>query len=341
MSLTIQENIDLAPLCTMRVGKKARYFTTVTSKDDVCEAIRWCNEHEIPYFILGGGSNTIFTDTNYEGLVIKNEIKEFTIISDETATVTLKIGAGEEWDSVVARTVNQNLSGIEALSLIPGTAGATPVQNVGAYGQEIAQTLDTVEVYDTQNDEFLMLNNADCHFSYRDSIFKSEEKNRYVITAIILKLAKTPPPFPTFKGLIEYFNTKNNPNPTVQDIRKAVIEIRTSKLPDPKVLPNTGSFFENPIISQDLFIQIQKKYPEIIYFPLSDGKIKLFAGWLIDNCGLKGITYKNFGLYEKNALVIVHRKNGTYTELEEFTTFIKKTVEKQFGITLKQEPQTV
>jgi UDP-N-acetylmuramate dehydrogenase len=341
MKLVIEENVNLSEFCTMHVGGVAKYFTRVASESDVKEALEWVKERNLRYFILGGGSNTIFASDSFEGLVIKNEIKGFEVVGSFEEFSLIQIGAGENWDGVVEKSVELGLSGIEALSLIPGTAGATPVQNVGAYGQEIKDTLALVHAIDTTTGEAVVLAPQECNFRYRDSIFKTEEKGRYIISSIILRLSKNPPAFPTFKALVEYFAQNSITEPTLSDIRNAVITLRTSKLPDPSTLPNTGSFFENPIISQEKFKSIYSKFPEIVNYPTDNGKVKLFAGWLIDSCGLKGLKYNSFGIYEKNALVIVNHANGSYSELKEITDFIISKVNEKFGIVLEQEPENV
>jgi len=338
----ILENQAISEYTTLRIGGVAKYFTRISHSNDLIKAITWAKEKSIPIFPLGGGSNIIFSKPVYPGLIIKIEIPGFTILKTEEDLVYIAIGAGENWDATVKKTVDLGLSGIEAMSLIPGTTGATPVQNVGAYGQEIKDTLESVEVYDLKEEHIKTLFNSDCKFRYRNSIFKSEEKGRYIILGIVLKLRKNTSIIPAYPSLIDYLSQKEITNPTVMDIRNAVIDVRNSKLPDPKMIPNVGSFFENPIISKEQYEKLQQKYPEITGFDLPDNKVKVFAGWLIDQCNLKGYEFKTLKIYDKNALVITNPEKITdYRILNAFKSFIIEKVFEKFGIKLSVEPEII
>src|SRR5690606_20351746 len=230
----------------------------------------------------------IARDEGFSGIVVHNRIPGFEILSDDASHTTVKIGAGENWDSVVKRTVDMNLSGIEAMSAIPGTAGAAPVQNVGAYGQEIADTLQSLEAYDIENDQFVTLEAVDCGFSYRNSIFRSSAAGRYVILNITLQLYKSSPKPPFYAALQKYFEEHGITIYTPQIVRDAVIAIRKDKLPDPSVVANTGSFFKNALVEKWQYDDLKKTYPDMPSYDMPDGRYKIPTGWLIEQAGLKG-----------------------------------------------------
>jgi UDP-N-acetylmuramate dehydrogenase len=288
---------------------------------------------------LGGGSNLVFPDGVLDVLALRIELLGFTIVDENDEYADVEIGAGENWDSIVARAVEMGLSGIEAMSAIPGTAGATPVQNVGAYGQEIKDTLLSVRVFGTHDFSLKTLSNAECKFAYRDSIFKSEQKGKYIITSITLRLSKKPPLMPNYKGVKEFFGQIENP--TLAQIRDAIIAIRKVKLPDPKETPNVGSFFENPIVEKSVADELKNIYPSMPSFDVGDGNVKIPAGWLIENAGLKGKDFGMISTYANNALVLVNNGQATRADIERVRDEIIKTVFDKFGITLEQEPEMI
>lgn len=336
----LREDIPLAPLTTFKLGPMARYFIEITSVDELPEVFAFIKEKGLLFFILGGGSNTIFTaPERFDGVIVKMGVPGFEVV-DETATdATVRVGAGENWDSVVARCVDLGLSGIQALSAIPGSTGATPIQNVGAYGAEIADVLESVDVYDYVLKEFKTLTPSECRFSYRDSVFKHEK--RYAITAMTIKLLKEPPRVPNYPGVQAYFETRGITAPSLKDIRGAITDIRRTKLPDPKDIPSVGSFFKNPFVAEDVVKKLRNEYDSPVVFEQDDGRYKVGAGWLIDTLGLKGKSFGNLALYPHNALVITNSGSATYAELEALMKDIKKQVHKQFGIELIPEPTFV
>lgn len=269
---------------------------------------------------------------------MRMRIAGFEILSDDRDSTTIKIGAGEDWDTIVKRTVDMRLSGVEAMSAIPGTAGAGPVQNVGAYGQEIADTLEYVEAYDTTTDQFVKLSKNDCLFSYRDSIFKNSEKNRYIITYIVLKLSKNLPQPPFYESLQKYFDDNKVTIFTQQIVRDAVIEIRKNKLPDPKELPNSGSFFKNSIIDDWQLDALKKIDPNVPAYDMGDKKFKIPSGWLIEKTGLKGQLINGIRVYDKNALVLVNESAKSSNDLVTARNEIINKVRDKFNIVLEQEP---
>lgn len=341
--LNIREYVDIKDYSSLRVGGQFRYFVEVLSKDDLLEACKWAKGRSLRIFILGGGSNIVFPDGVFEVLAIKMNIFGFRIVSDEHNHIDINIGAGEDWDSVVERSVGMNLSGIEALSAIPGKAGATPVQNIGAYGQEIKDTLISIEVFNIEKGIFEFLSKFECKFGYRDSIFKMEPprgiKGKLIIISINLRLRKSPAGIPKYPGFEKYFEDKHITKPDVREIREAIISIRKSKLPNPKEIPNVGSFFKNPIIESELLDIIKKRYPSIVTFPIDSDYVKVPAGWLIEQAGLKGKDFGNISVYTENALVLVNNGGASRVDIERVSGMIIQTVYEKFGIKLETEPE--
>lgn len=322
----------------MKLGGPARFFVEVRSVDELLAVYRNAASKKLPVFILGGGSNVIAKDEGFAGIVIRIRIPGFDIISDDINTTVIKIGAGESWDDVVKRTVDMRLSGIEALSAIPGTSGAGPVQNIGAYGQEISETLVSLEAYDSKTDQIVTLQNEDCHFSYRHSIFRGDQQGRYVITSITLKLSKTQPQPPFYDSLQTYLDEHNIKIFTQASIRDAVIAIRADKLPDPALKPNTGSFFKNAIIEKWQVDDLKKTYPDIKTFDMPGGTSKIPTGWLIEQAGLKGQLIHGMRVHDKNTLVLINEAATSYHDLAEARDQIIGAVRDKFRIQIEQEP---
>lgn len=336
--MDIHTNIPLKNYTTMKLGGHARFMADVHNVNETIEVCRNARTQQLPIFILGGGSNIIVHDEGFSGIVIRNRIMGFEVQGEENGRVTLKIGAGENWDEVVKRSVDMNLSGIEAMSAIPGTAGAAPVQNVGAYGQEIAETLVSLEAYDIQGDRLVQLTNADCGFSYRHSIFRGEAAGRYIITSITIQLYRTPPQPPFYKALQDYFDANNITIFTSQIVRDAVIAIRTDKLPDPTVVANSGSFFKNAIIEDWQLNDLKKEYPDVPTYDMPDGRFKIPTGWLIEQTGLKGQILHGMRVHDKNALVLINESASSYADLASARDEIMGAVRDKFRIIIEQEP---
>lgn len=336
--MEIHTNIPLKNYTTMRLGGNARFMTEAHTPEDVATVYKNAKAQNLPIFILGGGSNVIVHDEGFAGIVIRNRIPGFEVIDDQASTTTIRIGAGENWDEVVKRSVDMNLNGIEAMSAIPGTAGAAPVQNVGAYGQEIADTLISLEAYDTETDSFIVLQNADCGFSYRHSIFRGHAAGRYIVTSITLRLYKAAPQPPFYKAIEDFFADNNITLFTPQIIRDAVIKIRTDKLPDPKITPNTGSFFKNALIEGWQLAELRKEYPDMPSYDMPDGNYKIPTGWLIEQTGLKGKTLHGMRVHDKNALVLINESAASYQDLANARDEISGAVRDKFRITIEQEP---
>jgi len=336
--MEVHTNIPLKNYTTMRLGGPAHFMVEARTAEEVKLIYENAASKNLPVFILGGGSNVIARDEGFAGLIIRVRIPGFEIVADDMNTTTIKIGAGENWDSIVKRTVDMRLSGIEAMSMIPGTTGAAPVQNVGAYGQEIADTLVSLEAYDAQNKSIVVLQNADCNFAYRDSIFRGDQKGRYVITSITLKLSKSLPQPPFYEALQTYFDTNNIKIFTQETVRDAVIAIRTEKLPDPTVTPNTGSFFKNSIVENWQLTELQKTYPDMKVFDMGNGTSKIPTGWLIEQTGLKGQVLHGMKIHDKNALVLINESATSYSDLAAARDEIIGAVRDKFRIIIEQEP---
>jgi UDP-N-acetylmuramate dehydrogenase len=339
--MDIKTNVPFSTLTTMRLGGPARFFTEVSSPNQIVELYRNAKRLEQPVMVIGGGSNIIVHDEGFSGLVIRNAILGFEILSDDEDQTTIKVGAGENWDGIVERTVERGLSGIETLSAIPGTAGAAPVQNVGAYGQEIADTLVSLEAYDSQEDRLVQLSWEDCGFSYRHSIFRGDSQGRYVILSITLKLYKKLPEPPFYAGLQKYLDDNHITTYTVQVIRDAVIAIRTDKLPDPALLPNSGSFFKNTIVEAWQYNTLHGQYEDMPAYKMDEEHYKIPSGWLIEEAGLKGLVLHGIKVHTGNALVLINESAQNYADLSAAREEIISTVRDKFQITIEQEPLEV
>lgn len=322
----------------MKIGGNARFMTEVRTPDEAATIYHKAKEQLLPIFIIGSGSNVIVKDEGYNGIIVRMRISGFEVIADDINSTTIQIGAGENWDSVVKRTVELNLSGIEAMSGIPGTVGAGPVQNVGSYGQEIADTLQSLEAYDSLADKFITLQNSDCGFSYRNSVFRSSEFGRYIITSITLKLSKNQPQPPFYDSLQKYFDDNNIKIFTQSIVRDAVMKIRSSKLPDLAVLPNSGSFFKNAIVETWQLDDLRAIDPNITLYDMGNGKYKVPVGWLIEHAGLKGQLLHGMRVYDKNALVLINESATSYSDLASARDEIIGKVRDKFRIQIEQEP---
>ncbi len=336
--MDIHTNIPLKNYTTMKLGGPARFMADVRTADDVPRLYKTALSQSLSVAIIGGGSNTIVHDEGFNGLVMRIRIPGIEVIADDLNTTTIKAGAGVIWDDLVKYTVDNRLSGIEAMSAIPGTVGAAPVQNVGAYGQETADTLVSLEAYDTTLDQLVTLTSDDCRFSYRNSIFRSEAAGRYIITSVTFQLSKNLPSPPFYAALQTYLDEHNIVTFTHQTIRDAVSAIRSEKLPDPAEKPNAGSFFKNAIIESWLLPDIQAEFPDVPHYDMGDGTYKIPSGWLIEQVGLKGSLIDGIRVHDKNALVLINESSDTYANLAKARETITTAVREKFRITLEQEP---
>lgn len=327
---------NLLPYNTFGISAFASQFVEVSSVSQLQNLIREKHFSEKPFLILGGGSNILFTK-NYEGLVLKNNLKGISIEKEDENHILIKAAGGEVWHDLVMYCVNKGWGGIENLSLIPGTVGAAPMQNIGAYGAEIKETFEYLEAVNISTGEIETFNNERCKFGYRESIFKHEAKGKYFITAISLKLNKKPVLNTSYGDIETLLKEWDIDKPTISDVSKAVIAIRQSKLPDPSLLGNAGSFFKNPVIDNSHFEILKEKYPEIKSFPTPEGKVKIPAAWLIEQAGWKGKRFGTIGVHEKQALVLVNYGGGTGKELIDLAHKIIDSVKEKFSVTLNPE----
>lgn len=331
-------NTPLSTLTTMRLGGPARHVVEVHAAEQVPELLARLEAQHEPHFILGGGSNTIAHDEGFPGTILLVKIPGFEILDDSADHTTIRVGAGELWDSVVARTVDMGLSGIECLSAIPGTAGAAPVQNIGAYGQELSQTMVSLYAYDLARRQFTELTAPSCQFDYRSSIFRTSQTGRYFICYITLQLSKSAPQPPYYQAVQAELTARGIARPTPMDLRQIVSQIRAHKLPDPAKLPNSGSFFKNAIISTYQFQQLQSEYPSIPHYPAGSDSVKVPTGWLIEQTGLKGQTIDGIHIHDHNALVLINRSATSYQQLAHARDQVTSAVRDRFGITIYPEP---
>lgn len=336
--MNIQTNVPFKELTTMRLGGPARFVAEATSIQELVDLYRNAKRLNQKVITIGGGSNLIVKDEGFDGLVILNRIPGYEVIAENEDTATIKVGAGENWDSVVSRSVDQGFSGIEALSAIPGVAGAAPVQNIGAYGQEISDTLTFVEAYDSETDSLVSLTWEDCGFSYRHSVFRGSSQGRFAITAIILKLYKHPPSPPFYAAVDAFMKEHAIMVPSAAQIRAAVIEIRSSKLPDPSLSPNSGSFFKNVIVEEWRANALKERFSDIPAYRMDDEHFKIPTGWLIEMADLKGELLHGIRVHNKNALVLINESAATYSDLAAARSEIIDTVRDRFQLTIEQEP---
>jgi UDP-N-acetylmuramate dehydrogenase len=335
--MLIQKNIPIAQYTTFKIGGPARYFCAVKNEDDLLEAVKFSKEKKLPILVIGGGSNLLVADSGFNGMVIRNEIKGKDWKEGNDGIVTVTAGAGEDWEGLVKESVDRGLYGLEGLSSIPGTVGASPVQNIGAYGVDVSHAIKSVRAFDTTALGFVSLSNEDCGFTYRDSMFK-HEKGRYIISAVTYELSKNGKVSVEYKDLKDYFAKKGNSQPTLKDVREAVIEIRKNKLPDWTDWGTAGSFFKNPVVSAQKFTELKKLYPELPGFTEQDGHVKLSLGWILDKlCNAKGLTIGNVGTYEKQALVVVAKPGATAQEVLDFSNELMRRVKDKTGIEIEGE----
>jgi len=336
--LQVRENIPLAPFTTLRVGGPARFFVRAASESDVQQAIKFATERGLPLFVLGGGSNVVVADSGFTGLVLMIAIAGFAHHPDDESIVT--VGAGENWDAFVSGCVKRGLAGVECLSGIPGTVGGTPVQNVGAYGQEVSETIRAVRCFDLRSGTVVTLSNDACEFGYRRSVFNTTERGRYVVLDVTFELRRGGAPKITYRDLAGRFGDRQ---PTLIDTRKAVLDIRRAKSMviddgDPNSR-SAGSFFKNPVVTSATHQKIASEFGDVPGFAQPDGTIKIPAAWLIERTGFyKGYAVGPVGLSTKHTLAIVNRGGATAAEIVQFASAIQKRVVDVFGIELRPEP---
>lgn len=333
--MDIKNNVSLKEYNTFGVDVKAKFLTFLEKEVEIKEVFDSQEFKNNPHIFLGGGSNVLFVN-DFNGIVVVNKLKGIEILREDEENVWLKIASGEDWHDVVLFTVEKKYWGIENMALIPGTVGAAPIQNIGAYGVEIKDVIEDIFAFNVETSEKRIFSKDECKFGYRESIFKNELKDKYFISALVLKLSKIQKVNLTYKVLNEYLEKNNIDKNNIKNISDAVIEIRKSKLPDPKVTGSAGSFFKNVFVEKDILKKLLEKFPELPYF--EEGNLyKIPTGWLIESCGWKGKIVGNAGVYEHQALVVVNHGGATGIEIKNLVDRIIDSVEQKFGLTLVPE----
>lgn len=333
--MNIQENISLKSFNTFGIDQKAQFFLRATSLEEVKEGILWAKDHQKPILVLGGGSNILLTQ-DFAGLVLKIELKGIQMLSETQEHVLVEVGAGEVWHQWVLYSIAQNWAGIENLSLIPGTVGASPMQNIGAYGVEIKEVFHSLKALNRSSLEIEIFDNQACQFGYRESVFKHQFREKYIITSVTFKLSKTPHFHIEYGAIQETLAEKNIIDLSLKAVSDAVVHIRQSKLPDPKEIGNAGSFFKNPTIPAKQFETLKTEFPSIPGYPNQEG-VKVPAGWLIEQAGWKGQRIGEVGVHTKQALVLVNFGEGKGDEVKALAQKVQDSVLAKFGIQLNPE----
>ena len=339
-TMNIKENYNLKSLNTFGINADAKLYTGVASIADLEKLNHYLQVSKETFLILGGGSNVLFTK-DFDGLVVKINLKGIKLIDEDTDYTYIKVMAGENWDEFVGYCVSMNYGGLENLSLIPGSVGASPVQNIGAYGVELKDTFYALEFFDFRTGKLQTLNTESCRFGYRTSIFKNELKEKGIILSVTFRLFKKPVLRTDYGSIKEELSLMKINDPTIQDVRKAVINIRRSKLPDPAQIGNAGSFFKNPSVGADLHSNLKKSFPLLVSYGQTDGSFKLAAGWLIEHCGWKGKRIGDAGVHEKQALVMVNYGNAKGNEIIRLAEEVRESVSAMFGVRLEFEVNIV
>lgn len=326
------ENISLKPYNTFHIETTARYFSILNDADSLQE-LPLGNQ---PLLVLGGGSNMLLT-RNFDGLVLKNEIMGIELVHEDPEFIYVSAGAGENWHGFVKHCISKGWGGLENLSLIPGSVGASPMQNIGAYGVELEDVFWSLEAWHIQEKRIHTFTKSDCAFGYRESVFKKSLKGKYIILKVTYRLHKKPVFHTSYGAITQELERMGVTEYSVSAISEAVIRIRTSKLPDPAIIGNAGSFFKNPVVSHDTFEQLKASFPSIVAFPQLDQSVKLAAGWLIEQCGWKGYRSGDAGCHASQALVLVNYGNATGKEIYDLSEMILQSVKARFGISLERE----
>jgi UDP-N-acetylmuramate dehydrogenase len=331
----IQENVSLSPYNTFGIDASAQFYTEIDNEEQLQE-LPPAGKSQPGRKVLGGGSNVLITGP-VEGLVIRNCLKGITVAEENDEYTWLEVKAGEVWHDLVMHTIDSGLGGLENLSLIPGCVGASPMQNIGAYGVEVKDTIDQVVAWHWEQEQFISLNNSDCHFGYRDSIFKHELKNKVLITSVTFKLHKIHSLNTSYGAIQQQLEEMGISQPSIKSVSEAVIAIRSSKLPDPKVIGNAGSFFKNPTIPAGQFESLREHYPGMPSYPASMGMVKIPAGWLIEQAGWKGYKEGDAGVHAKQALVLVNYGNAKGEDILRLSEEIMHSIQEKFGVLLQRE----
>lgn len=338
VGMKLEQNISLKAYNTFGIDAKAKHFLTLRSTQEALDFFKTEAKDHPNILILGGGSNILLRD-DYEGLVVQNQILGIELLKEDGEHVWLKVGAGENWHQFVLYCINRNYAGIENLSLIPGNVGASPMQNIGAYGVEVKSVIQKVECVKRSDGSLHTFNNEACQFDYRSSIFKTSHRDQYLICSVTFRLNKKPSfhiEYGAIKSQLEE-NGVTEKDLNIKAISDAVIQIRESKLPNPKIIGNSGSFFKNPIVEPEIYQALKQKFESIPAYPLESGQFKLAAGWLIEQAGWKGFREKDYGVHKKQALVLVNHGKASGEEIYQLSQRILDSVREKFGIELERE----
>ncbi len=339
-SAVLQRDVPLHRLNTFGLPARAAWFAAIDSQDRLAALIATPEWRYLQRFVLGGGSNVILTG-DFDGLVLHARIPGRALVAEEPDAWLVRAGAGESWHAFVGWTLEQGWPGLENLALIPGTVGAAPIQNIGAYGLELAERFHGLDAVDLETGERVTFDRAACRFGYRDSVFKHEAAQRFLIVSVTLRLPKDWRPVSGYAELARELETAKIAKPTARQIAGAVIAVRSRKLPDPAQIGNAGSFFKNPVVDAAAFARLLARYPEAPHYPQPDGAVKLAAGWLIERCGWKGRWFGAVGVYEKQALVLVNRGGARGQDVLRLARAIQESVFDSFGVELELEPTVV
>ena len=334
--MEILTNFSLKSLNTFNINVDGKYFTGVASAAEIGEAISHVKQHGLPLLVLGGGSNWLFTQ-NFPGLVMKVNLAGRAIVGETTKDIVVKAGGGENWDDFVGYCVGKGYWGLENLSLIPGSVGASPVQNIGAYGVEMKDRFQSLEFYDFESGDIREFQAEECNFGYRDSIFKNELKGKGIVLSVSFRLSKIPVYETGYGSVTDELEKMGVKDITLEALRAAVINIRRSKLPDPAIIGNAGSFFKNPTIEADRHRELRARFPGLVSFAQPGNRYKLAAGWMIDQCGWKGYRSGDAGVHDRQALVLVNHGKATGIEIFQLSEKIRDSVMETFGVELERE----
>lgn len=327
---------SLQPLNTFNLNVDGKFLTEVASVEDIREAVAFAGKRKVPVLLLGGGSNILFT-RDFPGLVARIALRGLRVTGDAGGDVLVEAGAGENWDDLVAHCVKEGYGGLENLSLIPGSVGASPVQNIGAYGVEMQDHFHHLEFLDLETGRISIYHRDDCRFGYRSSIFKQELKGRGVVLSVTFRLSRDPVLNTAYGSLRQEIERMDVPEVTIRDVREAVIRIRRSKLPDPAVIGNAGSFFKNPVIGAGQYESLAAQFPSLVSYPQPDNTFKLAAGWLIEQCGWKGYRRGDAGVHDQQALVLVNHGDARGEEIFRLSEDVRDSVHRKFGVMLERE----
>lgn len=338
--MVIKNDFSLQKLNTFGLNVNAKYFVELNSTEEAIEFINSDRQSKERTLILGGGSNLLFTK-DFDGIVIQVKVGGIHVVKEDKNHFWIKTGAGVVWHELVESCIKANFGGIENLSLIPGTVGAAPIQNIGAYGVELKDTFEVLEAINLETGKKKYFKNQDCYFGYRDSIFKNEFKDKYLITKVILRLTKQPILDTNYGKLQEVLHESDKEKFTIRDVSEAIIKIRQSKLPDPEKVGNAGSFFKNPIIAIELLNALKKSYPKIPSYEQPGNLVKIPAAWLIDQCQLKGMKHKGAAVHIDQPLVLINQNNARGSDIVELSIKVRKKIKIEFGITLEPEVRII